>query len=155
EIAQFTTGEFLGRFQSAFLADFPQSRTQTQNGALFPVITAARKTGTTTLNSFTSEPQTIMDTVTFQKKPTLALIGAIGEQRIHYSHSVGPEVNGLVWRAGFTVTPSEESAVTLTYGHFNGTDGLQANGHIALSSRMLFSFDYSNTVGTQLESLQN
>jgi hypothetical protein len=85
----------------------------------------------------------------------VALIGGIGEQRIHYSNSVGPEVNGLAWRAGFTLTPSEESALTLTYGHFNGADGFQANGHIQLTARMTASFDYSNTVGTQLESLQN
>jgi hypothetical protein len=86
---------------------------------------------------------------------TLALIAAIGEQRIHYSNSVGPEVSGLVWRAGFALTPSEDSALTLTYGRFNGTDGFQANGHVALTQRVLFSFDYANTVGTQLESLQN
>src|SRR5262249_54417164 len=65
------------------------------------------------------------------------------------------EISGLLWKAGFTLTPSEESAVTVTYGRFNGVNGFQANGHIALTARTLFSFDYSNTVGTQLESLQN
>jgi hypothetical protein len=61
----------------------------------------------------------------------------------------------VTWQAGFTVTPSEDSAATLTYGRFNGVNGFQANGHIQLTGRTLFSFDYSNTVGTQLESLQN
>ncbi len=155
EIGQFTTGEFLGRFQSAFLADFLQSRTQAQTGATIPVITAAGTVGTTPLNSFTSQRQTIMDTVTYQMNRTLALIGAIGEQRIQYSDNTGPEVSGVTWKAGFTVTPSEDSAATLTYGRFNGVNGFQANGHIQLTERTLFSFDYSNTVGTQLESLQN
>ena len=154
QIAQFTTGEFLGRFQSAFTADFLQSKSWAQTGAVIPVATA---TGTILVpaNSFSSQRRTIEDTVTFQMNRTIALIGAIGEQRIHYSNSVGPEVNGLIWKAGFTLTPSEESALTLTYGRFNGVDGFQANGHIALTERALFSFDYSNTVGTQLESLQN
>jgi hypothetical protein len=155
QIAQFTTGEFLGQFKSAFSADFLQSRTQAQTGATVPVITAAGTIGTEPVNSFTSQRQTIMDTVTFQMNRTLALIGAIGEQQIHYSNDTGPEVNGVTWKAGFTLTPSEESAVTLTYGRFNGVDGFQANGHLALTGRTLFSFDYSNTVGTQLESLQN
>jgi hypothetical protein len=155
EIGQFTTGEFLGRFQSAFLADFLQSRTQAQSGATIPVITAAGTVGTTPLNSFTSERQTIMDTVTYQMNRTLALIGALGEQHIQYSNNTGPQVDGVTWKAGFTVTPSAESAATLTYGRFNGVNGFQANGHIQLTGRTLFSFDYSNTVGTQLESLQN
>jgi hypothetical protein len=106
-------------------------------------------------NSFTSQRQTIMDTVTYQVNRNIALIGGLGEQQIHYSDNTGPEVNGLTWKAGFTLTPSEESAITLTYGRFNGIDGFQANGHLALTERTLFSFDYSNTVGTQLESLQN
>jgi hypothetical protein len=154
QLAQFTTGEFLGRFQSAFSADFLQSKSWMGNGTTVAVTTAA---GTTSVpvNSFSSQRHTIMDTVTFQMNRTLALIGAIGEQRIHYSSSVGPEVSGLVWKAGFTLTPSEDSALTLTYGRFNGVDGFQANGHVALTQRALFSFDYSNTVGTQLESLQN
>jgi hypothetical protein len=155
QIAQFTTGEFLGRFQSAFSADFLQSRTQAQTGATFPIITAAGTIGTAPVTSFTSQRQTVMDTVTYQMNRTFALIGALGEQQIHYSDSAGPEVNGLTWKAGFTVTPSEDSAATLTYGRFNGVNGFQANGHIQLTPRTLFSFDYSNTVGTQLESLQN
>jgi len=154
QIAQFTTGEFLGRFQSAFSADFLQSKSWAQTGATVAVTTAA---GTVLVpaNSFTSQRQTIMDTVTYQVNRNIALIGGLGEQQIHYSDNSGPEVNGLTWKAGFTLTPSEESAITLTYGRFNGIDGFQANGHLALTERTLFSFDYSNTVGTQLESLQN
>jgi len=155
QIAQFTTGEFLGRVQSAFSADFLQSRGQGQIGATVPVVTAGGTVITAPVNSYTSQRETIMDTVTYQVNRPLALIGAIGEQHIQYSHEIGPEVSGITWKAGFTLTPSEESAVTLTYGRFNGVDGFQANGHLALTERTLFSFDYSNTVGTQLESLQN
>jgi hypothetical protein len=155
QIAQFTTGEFLGRVQSAFSADFLQSRGQGQIGATVPVVTAGGTVITAPVNSYTSQRETIMDTVTYQMNRPLALIGAIGEQHIQYSHEIGPEVSGITWKAGFTLTPSEESAVTLTYGRFNGVDGFQANGHLALTERTLFSFDYSNTVGTQLESLQN
>lgn len=155
ELAQFTTGEFLGRVQSAFSADFLQSKTWGSTGALVPVVTTTGAVTTAPLNSFTSDRQTIMDTVTYQMNRTIALIGGIGEQHIQYSNEVGPEVTGLTWKAGFTLTPSEESAVTLTYGRFNGSDGFQANGHLALTERTLFSFDYSDTVGTQLESLQN
>jgi uncharacterized protein (PEP-CTERM system associated) len=155
EIAQFTTGEFLGRFQSVLSADLLQSKTDAQTGATVPIITAAGIVGTAPATSFTSQRQTFSNTMTYQINRTFALIGAIGEQSIHYSNSVGPEVNGLMWKAGFALTPSDESALTLTYGRFNGVDGFQANGHVALTGRTLLSFDYSNTVGTQLESLQN
>jgi hypothetical protein len=154
QIGQFTTGEFLGRFQSTFSADFLQSKSWAQTGATIPVTTAAGII-LVPASSFSSQRQTIMDTVTFQANRNIALIGGFGEQQIHYSNNSGPEVHGLTWKAGFTLTPSEQSAVTLTYGHFNGVDGFQANGHLALTERTLFSFDYSNTVGTQLESLQN
>jgi Putative beta-barrel porin 2 len=155
QIAQFTTGEFLGRFQSAFLADFLQSRTQADTGATIPVLTAQGTIVPEAASSFTSQRQTIMDTVTYSVNRTLALIGALGEQHIQYSNQAGPEVDGLTWKAGFTVTPNEDSALTITYGRYNGYNGVQANGHVALGTRTLFSFDYSNTIGTQLESLQN
>jgi uncharacterized protein (PEP-CTERM system associated) len=155
ELAQFTTGDYFGRVQNQLSADFLQSRTQANTGATVPVLTPQGTVGTAAVNSFTSQRETIMDTVTYSLNRTLALIGAIGEQHIQYSNSVGPEVNGITWRAGFTLTPSEDSAITITYGRYNGTDGFQANGHILLTARTLFSFDYTNTVGTQLESLQN
>lgn len=155
QIAQFTTGEFLGRFQSAFSADFLQSRTNASTGIAIPVVTPQGTVTSASATSFTSTRNTIQDTVTYAVNRWLALLGAIGEQHIEYSHNVGPEVSGITWKGGFTLTPSEDSAVTLTYGRYNGTDAFQANGHIAFTARTTLAFDYSNTVGTQLESLQN
>ncbi len=51
QIAQFTTGEFLGRFQSAFNVDFLQSKSWAQTGATIPVTTAA---GTIFINEFSN-----------------------------------------------------------------------------------------------------
>jgi hypothetical protein len=155
QIAQFTTGEFLGRLQSVFLADFLQSRTQADTGATVQVTTPQGTTTTVPVTSFTSQRQTITDQLSYQLNRTFALLASIGEQRIQYTGTVGPQVNGLTWKAGLTVTPNPDSSLTVTYGHFNGVDGFQANGHLALGGRTLVSFDYSNTVGTQLENLQN
>jgi uncharacterized protein (PEP-CTERM system associated) len=143
QIAQFTSGEFFGRFQDAFSADFLQSTSQSQAGA-----------GTTAPN-FSSQRDTVTNQISYVINRTFTVLASIGEQKIQYGGTVGPNVNGLTWKAGITVTPNQDSSITVSYGHINGATDLQADGHIALGGRSLLSFDYSDTVGTQLESLQN
>ena len=155
QIAQFTTGEFLGKLQNSLTADFSQSRSQADSGASVPVLTRQGTVTTLPATSFTSERQTVTDQVSYALNRTFTLLASIGEQRIHYSGQAGPQINGLTWNVGLTITPSPISSLTVTYGHLNGANDFNASGYIAIGGRTQLSVSYSDTVGTQLENLQN
>lgn len=155
EIAQFTTGEFLGRLQDSFSVDLSQSRSQAYAGTTIPVITAQGIVTTVPASSFTSQWETVNNQVTYALNRTISLLGSIGYQNIQYSNNVGPQFKGLIWNAGFTVTPGPNSSLTVTYGYQNGGNVFNASGYLAFGGHTRVSFDYSNTVGTQLENLQN
>ena len=115
--------------------------------------------GTTTTTApagtFTSERQTFNNSLSYALNRSVTLLGAIGEQHIQYSGGQAPTISGLTWNIGFTYAPSPASSITLTYGHLNGTNAIQANGFVAVGGRSQLTFSYSNTIGTQLENLQN
>jgi len=155
QILQFTTGQFFDRFQSAFSADFVQSKTWAQAGATVPILSAQGTVTNVPAVSFSSQRYTVSNQFSYVLNRTFTLLASIGEQQIHYAGNVGPQVNGLTWQAGLTITPNQDSSITVTYGHLNGADSFQASGHMALGGRTLLSVDYSSTLGTQLEQLQN
>ncbi len=160
QIAQFTTGEFLGRVQNSINIDFSQSHSQASSGATIQVFTSlgAVGTGTTTTvpaQSFTSQRRTISDQVSYALNRYLTLQASIGEQYIQYSGQNGPQINGLTWQVGFTLTPSPFSSLTVSYGHLNGSNNINASGYIAIGGRTQLNVSYSDTIGTQLENLQN
>ena len=161
QIAQFTTGQFLGRLQSSLSVDFSQSRSQASSGATIQVFNAlgngilAPTTTTVPARSFTSQRQSISDQINFAVNRYLTLTGSIGEQRIQYSSQAGPQISGLTWQVGFTYTPSPLSSLTISYGHLNGTNNINVSGYMAIGGRTQLNVSYSNTVGTQLENLQN
>ncbi len=155
QIAQFTTGEFLGRLQSVFSIDLQQSKSYNGGGTAFVVTPGTTATAPIPSSNFTSQRETANDQLSYALNRTFTLLGSIGYERIYYSGGVAPQINGLTWNAGVTVTPSPNSSLTVTYGRQNGEDGFHASGHVALGGRTQVSVDYSNTVGTQLENLQN
>jgi uncharacterized protein (PEP-CTERM system associated) len=143
EIASFTTGQAFGKWQDTISADLSQSSTR------------ASGNGSVAGTSSTSERETFNNQVSYALNRTFTLLGAIGEQNIVYHPALAQSISGLTWNIGFTVTPSPDTSATLTYGHYNGTDAFSANAHMALTGRTLLSADYSNTVGSQLENIQN
>ncbi len=160
EIAQFTTGQFFGRVQNAFSVDLSQSRSQASSGATIPVFTTVGGVTTATnstvpAQSFTSTRQTINDQVSYALNRSLTILAAIGEQQVNYSSQIGPQINGLTWQIGFTYTPSPLSSLTITYGHLNGQNNFNVSGYLAIGGRTQLNVSYADTIGTQLENLQN
>jgi uncharacterized protein (PEP-CTERM system associated) len=156
QIAHYSTGEFMQKFQDSIDVDLMQ--TKTHNDA----VTANTTTvigGATVVNqpagSFSSRQETFTNQLSYALSHTITLQGSIGYQQVAYSQNNGPHINGLTWNAGFTYTPSPDSSLTISYGHLNGTDALQANGRFAIGGRSVVTLNYSNTIGTQLENLQN
>jgi uncharacterized protein (PEP-CTERM system associated) len=142
QIAQFTTGQALGKIQDTVSVDISQSSSKADGVAGAPAVNTR------------SQRETFNNQVSYALNRTFTLLASIGEQNIVYSPAIAQQINGLTWNAGITFTPTPDSGATVTYGHINGSDSFTANGHIALTARTLLSFDYSNTVGTQLENLQ-
>ena len=151
QIAHYSSGEFLNKLQYALDIDLLQSRTQ--NGA--NTYTVGNTTTTVPGGSYTSERQTLNNQLAYALNRSVTLLGSIGEQHIQYSGGQAVPISGLIWNVGFTYAPSPDTSITLTYGHLNGTNSIQANGFIAIGGRSQLTFNYGNTVGTQLENLQN
>ena len=143
QIAQFTSGEILGRFQSTLTANLSQSSIRTDALPGLP-------------KSMSSSKREIFnDQMSFALNRTFKLLGSVGHEFISYSNGAFPTINGLTWNVGLTVTPNPDSSLTITYGRQNGSDAVNSSGYYAITPRTLLSFDYTNTVGTQLENLQN
>jgi uncharacterized protein (PEP-CTERM system associated) len=151
ELAHFTSGQFLDRFQYTFDADVSQSRTTNYAGAT----TVGTTNVTTSGGAFSSQRETINNTLSFALNRTFTFNVSAGQQHIEYGNNAGPAINGLIWNLGVTITPGPYSSMTVSYGHLNGADSFTADGHIEVGGRSLLSFSYNNSVGTQLENLQN
>jgi uncharacterized protein (PEP-CTERM system associated) len=143
QIAQFTTGEKFGKWQDSLNVDMSQSGTQADATSGAPATTT------------TSRRQTVTNQVSYALSHVFTLQASIGEQNIQYSQSAAPSVNGLTWSVGLTVTPDPYSSITIKYGHQNGVDNVTGDAHVALTGRTMLTADYSNSIGTQLENLQN
>ena len=164
QIAQFTTGNFLGKIQDTLSVNLSQSTSRSDAiaaGATVTTFNAGSTFGTTTTASTpipstttTSRREIVNNQVSYALNRNFTLLGAIGHEHIQYSQAGFRTINGITWSAGITVTPDPDSSLTLTYGHQNGANAFGAHGRYAFSARTALSFDYSETVGTQLENLQ-
>jgi hypothetical protein len=151
QIAHYQSGEFLQKTQYAFDVDVSQSRNTNQAGT--------ETIGTTTIQTpngaFSSQRETITNTISYAVNHSLTVLATIGQQQITYSGGQAPPISGLTWSVGLTYAPTPNSSATITYGHLNGTNSITANGHFAVGGFSVLNFSYGNTVGTQLENLQN
>jgi uncharacterized protein (PEP-CTERM system associated) len=153
EVARFTTGQFMSKFQDTVDIDLRQSRSQADS-----ISAVVANTGMTTSvpgATFTSRRETFNNLLSYAVDHTFTLLASIGEQNIEYSGVNFPNVNGLIWSVGFIYAPSEEASVKLTYGHLDGANSLMASGHFPVGERSLVTFGYSDTIGTQLENVQD
>jgi Putative beta-barrel porin 2 len=151
EIAHYTSGEFLTKFQYALDIDASQSRTQGYSTNVIIGTTPATIPG----QSFSSERETINNQLAYAVSHNLSLLASAGLQEIHYSGGAAPPISGPIWNVGFTYSPGPESSITVTYGHQYGQNSIQASGYFAVGGRSAVTLSYTNSVGTQLENLQN
>ena len=79
---------------------------------------------------------------------------SIGHEKIAYGGNSALNIDDLTWSFGGTLVPNQNSSITISYGHQQGTDALSFNGRYQLTARTMITGSYSDTLGTQLENLQ-
>ena len=84
-----------------------------------------------------------------------ALTGSIGHENIFYGGLQPYRVNDITWSGGTQVTPDPDSTLSVSYGSKNGHPSLSMNAQTKLSSRIRFSAQYGESLGTQAEDLQD
>jgi len=154
EIANFTTGEFLGSIQDSFNVDLQQSSSSADAGFV---------SGTTGLpgssNTTTSTREIVTDQVSYVVNRDITVFVSGGHENISYSGLATGfgfrPIDDLTWSVGATLTPNADSLLTVSYGHQNGYNAFSANGHYALTARTMLTLSYGSSLGTQLENLQN
>ena len=150
QILEYKSGEFLGSIQDTLSVNFTQSNgTSTTAGNGF-FATAQ----TTPALSTASVREIITNTISYAVNRTLTLNAMVGHERIKYSGANVIDIDDITWTGGATITPNADSAVTFTYGHQEGSETFSFDGHYQISARTTLSANYNESLGTQLENLQ-
>ena len=145
--AQFRSGSFLNDFQDTINLDFSQSNGSGQINA-FGSVTVGN-------NSLASNRQIISNDLSYAVSHKLKVTVSVGHEKIVYSGSNIKPIDDITWSFGTTYTPNSRSEITISYGRQLGTQSLSFNGHVQVTPRTTISASYSDTLGTQLENLQN
>ena len=135
ELATYNTGPFLERASDSVTID------ATQYGG-----SGAGTNG----HSATASNQ-----INYVVNRAITAFASIGYESIAYNGSDSRYTNDMTWQVGTTVTPDPRSTLSLSYGHQEGIDSLSANGVYQLTSRTSVNISYGETIGTQLQALQN
>ncbi len=135
EIAQFETGEFLGRFKNLTIASGNQygGNTSTQNGYQY----------------------TFNNQLGYAVTRQITVFGALGYENIHYQGVPPTNINDMTWQVGTTLLPNADSSITLGYGHQYGIDAFLVNGAYQVTPRFRVSVSYNTGIGNGLSDLQN
>jgi uncharacterized protein (PEP-CTERM system associated) len=135
EHASFTTGSDFTRFKDKIFVDATQD-------SGFALIQGAYQ-------------DTAINELDYALTRDVTLIGTIGWEKIYYG-SISPiHINDAVWGAGFRLTPNPDSTITVEYGHRDGFDSAYVNAVYALTMRTKFYANYSQTLSTELQAIQN
>ncbi len=143
---EYKSGDFLNDFQDVLNVDLTQSTSTSTLGGVGSISVAAQKS--------TSTREIISDSVNYAISHSLTLTVSAGHEKIVYSGSNAQTIDDMTWSFGGTYTPNQNSSITVSYGHQQGSDSLSFNGHYQLTPRTTITATYSDTLGTQLENLQ-
>jgi hypothetical protein len=135
EVAQFQTGEFLGRFNN------------------LTVIAASQYSGSGGTNN--GNQNTVTNQLGYAVTRQITVFAAIGYEDISYDGNPPTKIQDGTWQVGTTLIPNEDSKLTFGYGHQNGVDSFQANGSYQVTSRFRVSVSYNTGIGNGLTQLQN
>ncbi|WP_216856508.1 hypothetical protein, partial [Acidisphaera sp. S103] len=150
QIAQFTTGEFLEKFSDAISIDLTQM-TSSENSVINAVGNATAIPTTT----FSSRRDTAQDQLNYAANRWATVFGALGYESISYSQTLAQKIDDMTWSVGTTLTPNPDSNLTISYGHQNGSNSIQASAHYELTARTTISGSYAQTLGTELQQLES
>lgn len=145
QTAQFKSGDFLNDFQDTIDIDFSQSSSSGQNIGAGSIATNG---------ALTSRRQIVSNALSYAVNRFLVATVSIGHENISYNGAYQQAINDITWSVGGTFTPNQYSSITIGYGHQQGASSLSFNGHLQLTPRTIVSASYSETLGTQLENLQ-
>lgn len=146
QMARFTSGDYFTVVQDQLDLHLSQSNGSYDQGST-PAVALINQ-------STTSTRQTASNQVTWHYNESIAVFASLGYENIRYTGLNGLDINDMTWSVGATLTPNQDSFLTLSYGHQEGADSLTMNARYALTARTTVSASYSSTVGTQLQNLQ-
>lgn len=151
ENANFVSGDALEFLQDTVSADMVQSKTTT--GAAFQQAVAS--TGQTPSNNvLTSVRNMFSNQVSYQLTQNISVFASGGYEDIEYSSQGAPRIRDLTWSFGSTVI-GPNTNLTVSYGHQYGFNSLSVTGRYSVTPRTGVFVNYSSTLGTQLEQVQN
>lgn len=135
EVAQFQTGEFLGRFNN------------------LTIVSATQRSGSSsTQNGYQNN---ISNQLGYAVTHQITVFGAIGYENIHYDGVPQTQIDGATWQVGTTITPNADSKITIGYGHQYGIDSMVIDGAYQVTPRLRVSVSYNTGIGNGLTQLQN
>lgn len=150
QIAQFTTGDFLERFSDSISVDLSQTTSSANS-----VISAEGNVTAIPTTTFSSRRDMFQDQLNYAANRWATVFGTIGHENITYSQALAQKINDMTWSAGVTLTPNPDSELTISYGHLNGANSIQASAHYALTARTTISGSYTQSLGTELQQVES
>ena len=132
--AQFQSGSYFGRIQDTLS------------------LTASRTTGTGALNG--SQQESVTNQLGYALTRQLQVFGRLGWENITYgayAGGAGTHINDAIWGFGGTYEPNPDSSITLSYTHQQGTTGIEAQAHYAVTARTVLTASYSHSLQTNLQ----
>lgn len=138
ELAQFTSGENLGRINLIGTVSLEQL--------------GGSGTGAYGSNSYDN-----LYTVDGQYalNRTFAFVGEIGYQNLRYGGLFPVAVNSPVYQVGVHLTPNPDSSITVTYGRRDGLDSVFVDGTYAPTARTRVYASYSTGLTSSAQDQQN
>jgi len=135
ELAQFTSGENLGRINLTGAVSLEQfSGTGAYSNSY--------------RNLYTLDGQ-------YALNRSIALVGEIGYQNLRYSGLFPVNISSPTFQAGVQWTPNADSSVTVTYGRRDGLDSVFVDGTYAPTARTRIYASYSTGLTSAAEDQQN
>lgn len=142
ELAQFTTGENLGRTNltaAVSLQQYGGNGVFGGNGVVTP-------TGVATGGSSYDNLYTLNGTYALNR--SIALIGEIGYEDLRFASTPVIAVDSPVWQVGVQWTPNPDSRVTASYGRRDGIDSAYLDAYYAPTARTRIYATYSSGLQT-------
>ncbi len=134
EFLYYVTGENLGRFQDSVQIDAYQS------------------TGTGVLQG--ARRLLAADDVAYAVTRTIALLGELGYEEVHYAGITPVRIDDAVWAIGTRLDPNPDSRIVLQYRHRDGINSAYVDATYQVTARLRLFGTYSDALATTQEELQ-
>jgi uncharacterized protein (PEP-CTERM system associated) len=135
ETATFQTGEYFGPLSARLLFD------------------DSRSSGTGVLSGARQQIEEIDST--YPLTPRISLLATIGHENLNYGGTPPTRIDDLIWSGGVQLTPSQNTVISASYSHRNGTDSPVVSIVYSLSPRTTLTATYSSALTTTAQQIAN